>query len=136
MYRELYETTDITFPVDTGCKLKVHKTFRRRPGRLLNILMCVQFTSCVYGVQRWAFLKENHENTKRINFQFHFCKFSKQRNFTLFIISSALEVLILIIYRINFSFKMQFLGFSWRKSSKFFPVRPLVFLFLMNIKVP
>ena len=136
MYWELYETTEITFPVDTGRKLKVHKTFRRRPGRLLNILMCVQFTSCVYGVQRWAFLKENHENTKRINFQFHFCKFSKQRNFTLFIISSALEVLILIIYRINFSFKMQFLGFSWRKSSKFFPVRPLVFLFLMNIKVP
>ena len=135
MYRELYETTDITFPVDTGRKLKVHKTFRRRPGRLLNILMCVQFTSCVYGVQRRAFFKENHENTKRINFQFHYCKFSKQRNFILFITSSALKVLILIIYRINFSFKMQFLGFSWRKSSKFFPVRPLVFLFLMNIKV-
>ena len=26
------------FPVDTGRKLNVHKTFRRRPGRLLNIL--------------------------------------------------------------------------------------------------
>ena len=26
------------FPVDTGCKLNVHKTFRRRPGRLLNVL--------------------------------------------------------------------------------------------------
>ena len=25
-------------PVDTGCKLNVHQTFRRRPGRLLNIL--------------------------------------------------------------------------------------------------
>ena len=24
--------------VDTGRKLKVHKTFRRRPGRLLNVL--------------------------------------------------------------------------------------------------
>ena len=24
--------------VDTGCKLNVHKTFRRRPGRLLNVL--------------------------------------------------------------------------------------------------
>ena len=33
-------------PVDTGRKLNVHKTFRRRPGRL----MYVQFTSCVYGV--------------------------------------------------------------------------------------
>ena len=32
-------------PVDTGCKLNVHKTFRRRPERLLY----VQFTSCVYG---------------------------------------------------------------------------------------
>ena len=31
-------------PVDTGRKLNVHKTFRRRPGRL----MYVQFTSCVY----------------------------------------------------------------------------------------
>ena len=27
-----------TYPVDTGRKLNVHKTFRRRPGRLLNVL--------------------------------------------------------------------------------------------------
>ena len=26
------------YPVDTGRKLKVHKMFRRRPGRLLNVL--------------------------------------------------------------------------------------------------
>ena len=32
-------------PVDTERKLNVHKTFRRRPERL----MYVQFTSCVYG---------------------------------------------------------------------------------------
>ena len=32
-------------PVDTGRKLNVHKTFRRRPGRP----MYVQFMSCVYG---------------------------------------------------------------------------------------
>ena len=32
-------------PVDRGRKLNVHKTFRRRPGRL----MYVQFTSCVCG---------------------------------------------------------------------------------------
>ena len=25
-------------PLDTGCKLNVHKTFRGRPGRLLNVL--------------------------------------------------------------------------------------------------
>ena len=32
-------------PVDTGRKLNVHKTFRRRPGQRL---MYVQFTSCDY----------------------------------------------------------------------------------------
>ena len=26
------------YPVDTGHKLNVHKTFRRRPGRLLNVI--------------------------------------------------------------------------------------------------
>ena len=31
--------------LDTGRKLDVHKTFRRRPGRF----MYVQFTSCDYG---------------------------------------------------------------------------------------
>ena len=34
------------YPVDTGRKLNVNKTFRRRPG----CVMYVQFTSCVYGV--------------------------------------------------------------------------------------
>ena len=29
---------DSSHPVDTGRKLNVHKTFRRRPGRLLNVL--------------------------------------------------------------------------------------------------
>ena len=28
----------LLYPVDPGCKLIVHKTFRRRPGRLLNVL--------------------------------------------------------------------------------------------------
>ena len=28
----------VTFPIDTGRKLNVHKTFRRRPGRLLKVL--------------------------------------------------------------------------------------------------
>ena len=26
------------YPVDTGHKLNLHKTLRRRPGRLLNVL--------------------------------------------------------------------------------------------------
>ena len=29
---------EISYPVDTGRKLNVHKTFRRRPGYLLNAL--------------------------------------------------------------------------------------------------
>ena len=32
-------------PVDTGRKLNVHKTFRRRPGRLLNVL-------CTFNLRR------------------------------------------------------------------------------------
>ena len=37
-------------PAATERKLNVHKMFRRRPGRLLNVLcMYVQFTSCAYG---------------------------------------------------------------------------------------
>ena len=39
----LNQFTSSTSPVDTGRKLNVHKTFRRRPG------LYVQFTSCVYG---------------------------------------------------------------------------------------
>ena len=35
---EFLESFKNTFPLDTGPKLNVHKTFRRRPGRLLNVL--------------------------------------------------------------------------------------------------
>ena len=50
-YREIFLHT---LPVDTGRKLNVHKTFRRRPGRLLNIL-CT-FNLRVYGVLLLLFL--------------------------------------------------------------------------------
>ena len=33
--------------VDTGRKLNVHKMFRRRPRRLLNVFIFVHFMSCV-----------------------------------------------------------------------------------------
>ena len=36
-------------PRDTQVKLNVHKTFRRRPVPLLNVLCYVQFMSCVQG---------------------------------------------------------------------------------------
>ena len=40
-------------PVDTGCKLNVHKTFRRRPGCLLNVfctfnLRLVSMGKCLF----------------------------------------------------------------------------------------
>ena len=36
-------------PVDRGRKLNVHKTFRRRPGRLLNVLCTFNFVLCLLG---------------------------------------------------------------------------------------
>ena len=33
-----YSINNFYNPLDTGRKLNVHKTFRRRPGRLLNVL--------------------------------------------------------------------------------------------------
>ena len=41
-------------PVDTGRKLNVHKTFRRRPERL----MYVQFMFCIYRDERAFLLKK------------------------------------------------------------------------------
>ena len=35
--------------LDTGCKLNVHKTFRRRPGRLLNFLCTIKLTPVPRG---------------------------------------------------------------------------------------
>ena len=35
--RKLYGLHQVIIPVDTGRKLNVHKTFRGRPGRLVNV---------------------------------------------------------------------------------------------------
>ena len=35
---EFFKISQNNYPVDTGRKLNVHKTFRRRPGRILNVL--------------------------------------------------------------------------------------------------
>ena len=40
----------ITVPVDTGRKLNVHKTFRRRPGHLLNVLCTFNLRPVFTGV--------------------------------------------------------------------------------------
>ena len=39
----------LPFPVDAGRKLNVHKTFRRRPGRLLNVLCTFNLRSVYMG---------------------------------------------------------------------------------------
>ena len=39
------------FPVDTGRKLNVHQTFRRRPGRLLNVLCTFSLRPVSIGLQ-------------------------------------------------------------------------------------
>ena len=38
------------YPLDTGRKLKVHKTFRRHPGRLLNVLCTFSLRPMSRGV--------------------------------------------------------------------------------------
>ena len=38
-------------PVDTGRKLNVHKTFRRSPGRLLNVLCRFNLRPVSMGMQ-------------------------------------------------------------------------------------
>ena len=37
-FRKHADISKKIYPVDTGRKLNVHKTFGRRPGRLLNVL--------------------------------------------------------------------------------------------------
>ena len=46
-------------PVDTGRKLNVHKTFKRRPGRLLNVLCA--FSLCPVSTGKTFFtMSMNH----------------------------------------------------------------------------
>ena len=48
-------------PVDTGRKLNVHKTLRRRPGRLLNVLCTFNLRSMSTGQ-----LKSTKNDSKRV----------------------------------------------------------------------
>ena len=43
------------YPVDTGLKLNVHKTFRRRPGRLLNVLCTFNLRPVSRGYIKYIF---------------------------------------------------------------------------------
>ena len=42
-------------PVGTGCKLNVHKTFRRRLGRLLNVLCTFNLRPVSIGVLSYIY---------------------------------------------------------------------------------
>ena len=43
------------FPVDTGRKLNVHKTFRRRPGRLLIVLCTFNLRPVSTGIKLFVY---------------------------------------------------------------------------------
>ena len=50
--KELSSSNQLTrsnSPVDTGRKLNVHKTFRKRPGRLLSVLYMFSLRSVSTG---------------------------------------------------------------------------------------
>ena len=51
--------------IDTGRKLNVHKTFRRRPGRLLNVLCTFSLRSVSTGMSR------GHTNKAKIFLKYY-----------------------------------------------------------------
>ena len=74
-------------PVDTARKLNVHKTFIRRPGRLLNVLCTFKLRPCVYGEANFylsigechwydsyhvIFARSKSSSTSKSFFLFHF----------------------------------------------------------------
>ena len=50
------------YPVDTGRKLSVHKTFRRRLGRLLNVLRTFNLRPVSTGIKCKTMLSGNNKN--------------------------------------------------------------------------
>ena len=46
---------EISYPVDTGRKLNVHKTFRRRPGYLMNVLCTFNLRPVSMGKPSYIF---------------------------------------------------------------------------------
>ena len=51
-------------PVDTGCKLNVHKTFRGRPGRLLNILCTFNLRPVSTGSRPQTYERASNTSSK------------------------------------------------------------------------
>ena len=59
-------------PVDTGRKLNVHKTFRRRPGRILNVLCTFNLRPVSTG---WDYLIKKYKKLVIQAFSKSFDKF-------------------------------------------------------------
>ena len=60
---------DTVYPLDAGCKLNVHKTFRRRPGCLVNVLCTVTLRLMPKGHNFW-FTNFNRKTPKKYS-QWH-----------------------------------------------------------------
>ena len=62
-------THAIQLPVDTGRKLNVHKTFRRRPGRLLNVLCTFNLRPASTGFWKNLAQKATLKTKFNVNFR-------------------------------------------------------------------
>ena len=83
MYEQVYGL--INNPVDTGRKLNVHKTFRGRPGRLLNDLCTLNLRPMSTGKPVTA--EEHWQPSQRSKFDLSLIDFRKRvhlRRLTLF----------------------------------------------------
>ena len=155
--RALRNRQQITSHVDTGRKLNVHKTIRKRPGHLLNVLCTFNLRPVSKGFKAEHFLRKAMETLKRSIISFNIANLvnkgilyflyyervtkgrrGRDLSCTFMKIERKCSFFgkILVIYGLNFSFKMQFLSFSCRKNPKFFPAWPFVLVLLINIKVP
>ena len=59
--KRYHSITNGKAPVDTGRKLNVHKTFRRRPGRLLNVLCTFNLRPVSTGAFVWSISTEGYD---------------------------------------------------------------------------
>ena len=61
------------FPVDAGRKLNVHKTFRKRPGRLLNVLCAFSLRPVSMGLCAVSILQIIHMKLATFRAMLLFC---------------------------------------------------------------
>ena len=63
---DIYQNLDESrgFPLDTGLALNVHKSFKRRPGRLLNVLSTFNLPTVSRGLQNEKYTAEFRRTQK------------------------------------------------------------------------